>query len=157
MMLIGFKRQFAPHVEDGSKTHTVRAARVNAPRVGEIAHCYVDPRQKTMRLLGRFPVVRVQEIAILRIDRPGVPLCVEIDGVQLSPDEAEGFFWRDGFRPESYVGKLRLAAFRYPAIEMAAEFWKDREDTFRGLLIHWDYARRIIASRLNSACAGCQI
>ncbi len=68
-----------------------------------------------------------------------MPLCVEIDGVQLSPDEANAFFYRDGFRPESYTGNLRPAAFLYPSIEMAAEFWKDRETTFTGDLIHWKH------------------
>lgn len=51
-MLLGFKRQFAKYVEEGSKTHTVRGFRKISPKVGDICHCYVDPRQKTMRLLG---------------------------------------------------------------------------------------------------------
>ena len=58
-MLLGFKRRFAPFVEEGSKTHTIRAKRKIAPKVGETCHCYVDPRQKTMRLLGRWTCVKV--------------------------------------------------------------------------------------------------
>ena len=126
-------------MEEGSKTHTIRARRKIRPKPGETCHCYTGLRQKGARLLGRFLLVRVQEIIIRRIERPGVPLCVEIDGEQLSPDEANIFFYRDGFRPEFYTGKLRLQAFLYPSIEMAAEFWKDRESTFVGDLIHWEF------------------
>jgi hypothetical protein len=63
-MLLGFKRRFAPFVEEGSKTHTIRAKRKIRPKVGEVCHCYVDPRQKSMRLLGRFPCVKVETIDI---------------------------------------------------------------------------------------------
>lgn len=34
-MLLGFKKRFAPMVEDGSKTHTIRAKRKIRPRVGK--------------------------------------------------------------------------------------------------------------------------
>lgn len=61
-MLLVFKRQFASFVEEGSKTHTIRGKQKIAPKVGDVAHCYVDPRQKSMRLLGRWdfskPVVK---------------------------------------------------------------------------------------------------
>ena len=33
-MLLGFKRRFAPYVEDGSKTHTIRATRKPAAAPG---------------------------------------------------------------------------------------------------------------------------
>lgn len=138
-MLLGFKKQFAQLVEEGSKTHTIRAPRAIRPKIGETCHCYTGLRQRGARLLGRFPLVRLQEVVIRSIERPSVPLCVEIDGVQLSPDEANDFFHWDGFRPECYTGPLRTQAFLYPSIEMAAEFWKDREMPWTGDLIHWKH------------------
>ncbi|HXP88854.1 MAG TPA: ASCH domain-containing protein [Bryobacteraceae bacterium] len=117
-MLLGFQRRFAPFVQEGSKTHTIRAARKIPPRVGETCHCYVDPRRKTMRLLGRWPCVRVQKIRIAATGDPSVPLKVSIDGSILSPDEAGLLFFRDGFRDKT--GEI------YQHMQQAAEFWKDR-------------------------------
>lgn len=131
-MLLGFKRQFAPFVEEGSKTHTIRATRKITPRVGEIAHCYVDPRQKTMRLLGRWPVVRVEPIRILMLggDHHTAPaLVISIDNNVLTRDEANEFAWRDGFRP---VRKC-------DALIAMGHFWMSvhGKTVFNGHVIHW--------------------
>lgn len=130
-MLLGFKRQFAPYVEEGSKTHTVRGLRKNLPRVGEVCHCYVDPRQKTMRLLGRFECTGVQAIVISETGIQWAPLTVKIDGVPLTVDEANAFFHRDGFREE--WGET------YTYMHQAAAFWKGKEFPFEGHLIHWSF------------------
>jgi hypothetical protein len=125
-MLLGFKRRFAPMVEDGSKTHTIRGERKITPRVGETCHCYVDPRQKTMRLLGRWQCVKVEEIAIE--ERHGRDTAVWIDGIALSHDERNALAWRDGFRGRGKTG----------AFEEMMEFWKGRLP-FAGHVIHWQY------------------
>ena len=109
----------------GTKRHTIRAKRKIPPRVGEMCHCYVNPRQKTMRLLGRWPCVKVQEIVIGTF-RPHVKdpirnLLVSIDGICLSWDERQALAKSDGF-----------ASFA----EMA-EFWKGRLP-FKGDIIHWN-------------------
>lgn len=132
-MLLGFKRRFAPFVEDGTKTHTIRGLRKITPRVGEIAHCYVDPRQKTMRLLGRWPIVRVEQIVITEFLNPMIPLAVSVSGILLTADETQQLFWCDGFRDA--VDDFT----RYPAITLAAQFWKEqlKAGAFRGHLIHW--------------------
>ena len=124
-MLLGFKRLFAPMVEDGTKTHTIRGARKRAPRVGEMCHCYVDPRQKTMRLLGRWKCVKVEDIEIeqlpdIFLDQAG-PV-VRINGEALSPDECDSLAWRDGFRTNGFTEMM--------------EFWRERLP-FKGYLIHW--------------------
>jgi hypothetical protein len=140
--LLGFKRQFAPFVEEGSKTHTVRALRKpnklghaqRSPRVGEMVHCYVDPRQKTMRLLGRWRITKVERITITEFFNPMIPLAMSIEGQLLSTDETEAFLWRDGFRDKG--GET------YEAIHQAAEFWKGRLASgkpFHGQVIHWKY------------------
>lgn len=95
-MLLGFKRRFEPMVMDGSKTHTMRAKRKIRPRVGETCHCYVDPRQKSMRVLGRWPCVRVEDVLIY--ERGDGTLNMFVEGVELTLDEKNAFAWRDGFR-----------------------------------------------------------
>ena len=98
-------------------------------------HCYVDPLQKSMRLLGRFPCVRVDEIFIdSRVLNPdATKFDIRLNGVPLDWDEKNQLAWRDGFRPET--GR------EYALIHMM-EFWKGRLP-FVGHLIHWDFARRI--------------
>lgn len=132
-MLLGFKRCFAPYVEDGSKHHTIRAKRKIAPRVGETCHCYVDPRQKTMRLLRRSTCSMVQDILVTNFGN------ILLDGVDLAPDERERLCWIDGFRP---VG----TTLEYPDGAHAAflEYWKTLKQNskkrplpFNGDLIHW--------------------
>jgi hypothetical protein len=132
-MLLGFKRRFAPFVEEGSKTHTIRGLRKRPPRVGDMCHCYVDPRQKTMRLLGRWPCVSVERIEI----EGGWETVsgeffgsVQIDGSRLDWDEMNALAWRDGFRSQ---GQERAFA------EMA-DFWRGRLP-FQGWVIHWKWSK----------------
>jgi hypothetical protein len=126
-MLLGFKRRFAPMVEDGSKTHTIRGTRKMVPKVGEICHCYVDPRQKTMRLLGRWECLKVEEITIKLNDWiERVDVCIE--GIALSADECNSLAWRDGFRTRGYEH----------AFEEMMEFWQGRLP-FTGHVIHWRF------------------
>lgn len=138
-MLLGFKRQFAPFVQDGSKTHTVRLGRARLPRPGEICHCYVDPRQKTMRLLGRWKCTAVQNFRATLETRTvedhifPVGVSIWIDGVELGKDEIIEFCWRDGFRPvrrcDSWIAFAHYWLKNYK--------WID----FDGILIHWEYKR----------------
>lgn len=95
-MLLGFKRRFAPYVADGSKTHTIRATRKNPPRVGDTCHCYVDPRQKSMALIGRYPCVKVEAIQFYECGDGR--FSVWIGDNELTPDEKAALAWRDGFR-----------------------------------------------------------
>jgi hypothetical protein len=136
-MLLGFKRQFVPYIREGSKRHTIRDRRSRRPKAGEICHNYCGLRQKGAELLGRWPCVKVQEIRVaLRYSHPS-PLVVEIDGVQLSPDEVEALFFADGFRSRS--------GHSFPATSEAAAFWKGKlaKADFVGDLIHWDFANPV--------------
>jgi hypothetical protein len=143
-MLLGFKRQFAQFVEEGSKTHTIRAPRVIQPKVGEICHCYVDPRQKSMRLLGRWPCVRVEPIT-LDFVKYGMAyvLRITIADQILSMDEASSFAWADGFRSRERANMLRTE--KTASLDEMANFWiasKRLTDSlnstpWRGTVIHW--------------------
>lgn len=130
-MLLGFKRRFAPFVKDGSKTHTIRGRRKITPRVGETCHCYVDPRQKTMALLGRWPCVKVEEIEIeilpaVFIENAG-PV-IRVNGEALSADECKQLAWWDGFRSHGQDG----------AFSEMMKFWDGRLP-FEGHIIHWRF------------------
>lgn len=136
-MLLGLKNRFVPFVEDGSKTHTIRGKRKRRPRVGETCHVYANPRQKTMRLVGRWPCIRVEEIRITIGYKARKPLYISvwIEGDELSRAEINRLCWVDGFRshPES------------EAWREFAEYWAadsripldPGELSFEGDLIHW--------------------
>ena len=152
-MLLGFKRRFAPFVEDGSKTHTIRSNRKVRPKVGDTCHCYVDPRQKSMRLLGRFECVRVQDIEIgfRRVSEEVEQGYIKLDGCPLDSQECDLFAWRDGFRFDwdragikqpadgPHVGSFQLM-LSYWTAERTRNGKKDPLP-FHGDVIHWRYAR----------------
>jgi hypothetical protein len=122
-MTLGFKRQFAPMVEDGSKTHSIREDLEDRWHPGVPVDAFVDPRQKTMRrLIPRTPCVKTERIVISQ-RRYGVE--VIIGGVKLDDSEKEAFAFRDGFR------KQKGHYFE----EMMA-YWKGQLP-FKGKLIHW--------------------
>jgi len=140
-MLLGFKRRFAPMVEDGSKTHTIRGTRKLTPKVGEICHCYVDPRQKTMRLLGRWECVKVEEISIeggWEAHSGEFFGAVHIDGNRLDGDELDLLAWRDGFR-HPCSGDPKQGLGYGGCFELMMEFWRGRLP-FAGHVIHWKYS-----------------
>jgi hypothetical protein len=141
-MMLGFKRRFAPYVHEGSKTHTIRANCGRTWKAGMRCDCYVDPRQKSMRLLGRFTCVKVEDIVISREPRPGTCethpwLFIEIEGICLEFDEANEFAYRDGFRE---LGRRR-------ALEAMTMYWiaemrrhpTHRSFPFVGHVIHWKF------------------
>jgi hypothetical protein len=135
-MLIGFKQRFAPFVEDGSKTHTIRAIRADGktPKTGEVLHCYVNPRQKSMRLLGRFPCVRVQDIEINWLAKnTGMTLIIAIDGIDLHPYEAAAMAYNDGFRTRGASDALNEMHDYWHKLHGHEAF------PFRGKLIHWKF------------------
>ena len=151
-MLLGFKRRFAPFVLDGSKRHTIRAKRKTPPKIGEICHCYVDPRQKSMKLLGRWPCVKVEDIRIYerRLLEPGDAwFGVAIEGVELSQGEKDMLAWRDGFR--NPVKRPRINAGLTGCFDMMMAFWMETHGNakrtgpfvFEGDIVHWDFERPV--------------
>ena len=120
-MVLGFKRQFAPFVEDGTKTHTVRPG--NRWKVGMRADCWGDHRKPTTWLIGRFEVVKVDTIDITAGD--SVPLRVSINGERLQLWDVEALLWHDGFREPGQGSSKQAAAF-----------WRGKLP-LHGQLIHW--------------------
>jgi len=122
-MLLGFQQRFEKKILAKQKRHTIRAKRKLPPRVGETCHCYVNPRRKTMRLLGRWPCVKVQDIHIKarKYAYLGHIVWIRIDGVLLDADESQALALSDGF--DSLVEMVNFWSGRLP---------------FHGDMIHWD-------------------
>lgn len=135
-MLVGFRRRFAPLVWEGSKRQTIRLYRKTSrgelwlPRAGQLFHCYVDPRQKTMQRLGTWPCQTAEHIVI--VDRPK-GMTVSIEGNRLKPSELDLLAWRDGFRPDGSTWKRPGDAFL-----LMSDYWRrEAGSPFLGLVLHW--------------------
>lgn len=121
MGLYGFKKQFAPFILSGKKTHTIRALRKHPDKAGNTLHLYTGLRTKKAKLLMRVPCVKVEEIEIDGCSHECACLeSITIDGVELSESECEALAKRDGFS----------------SLDEMAEFWKYRMP-FKGHIIHW--------------------
>lgn len=128
-MMLGFQQRFERKILRKEKRHTIRAKRKRPPKVGDRLDCYVNPRQKSMRLIGRWPCTKVQDVTI-RLGKRGDPAefrglpIVEIEKVPLSIDECEALSRSDGFT----------------CFAQMMDFWDGRLP-FRGDMIHWDPER----------------
>jgi hypothetical protein len=129
-MILGFKRRFEPMVLDRSKRHTIRATRKRPFRVGDRCDCFVDTRQKTMSLLGRWPCTKVE---VVRIEEVGRTIRVFIDGIELDRDECNALAWADGFRSRGV-----REAFGEMVDFWIAEHAKRKPLRFSGQIIHWN-------------------
>src|SRR5271166_1223365 len=84
-------------------------------KVGRRMDCYVNPRQKSMKLLGRWPCVKIQDIFI------AADLTIWVDGVRLVGDEMGLLAESDGFTSFSQM----------------MNFWDGRLPC-EGYIYHWD-------------------
>lgn len=128
-MLLGFRDRFVPFVENGKKTHTIRKLRKRPPQVGQMCDCYARPRQKDMRLLGRWPCVKVDRVFICRAR---LTVDVYVNDRKLSIDEKNDLAWNDGYRDRGLLDCFG---------EMVTD-WLLMHGTncfpFEGHLIHWE-------------------
>lgn len=124
MVAYNFQERFAPAVECGDKTQTIRArGKRRPPRVGESLQLYTGLRTTTVRkLLWTDPVCEsVEDISLSA--RTGVVSMIR-DGrwQHLSPDEVEALAKADGFAC---------------ADDFFDFFLKQHGPTFSGYLIKW--------------------
>jgi hypothetical protein len=99
-----------------------------------------------MRLLGRWPCVKVEPIT-LDMTRIGISysLRVTISDQTLSLDEACQFAWRDGFRNGKTIGGMPTGDVLRASLDDMARFWiaserlTDALDSkpWHGQVIHW--------------------
>lgn len=120
MPLLGFKKQFAHLVENGTKRQTIRAKRRDGKdqRVGETLYLYTGLRTKHCRKLGEEICKSVEEITI---DYNGI----NVSGNWLSVSERDALARADGFT----------------CFQDMKEFFKNEHGSlqagFSGLLIKW--------------------
>ena len=101
MALIGFRRQFAPDVENGTKRQTIRAKRKRPILQGETLHLYVGLRTKSARKL--LDAVCTEECAIHISDDHDV--CVGCR--YLTEPEKDALANADGFTgPSAFVSMM---------------------------------------------------
>lgn len=122
MGLYGFKKQFVPHILDGTKRHTIRAPRRVEDKPGNTFYGYTGLRTPKAEKLIEAPYIKGEPIVI----EPPSGL-IEVAGIKLVKDEREALAIADGF------GSL---------LEMMA-YWSD-VDLFEGRLHHWDFERRVM-------------
>lgn len=153
--LFGFRARFVPMIEDGTKTHTIRALSSLVAAPGHPVALYTALRTKQARLILRAECVKVDAVLIypdlgevfvrpyIGIDwlpeRPELwPLVLrnphEYAFAQLDSGERDLLAWRDGFRPQHGAEDPAAGAWA----EMR-EYWLDMhgEDPFIGTITHW--------------------
>ncbi len=143
-MLLGFKRRFAPYVENGSKKHSIREDVNDRWKADLPVDAYVDPRQRTMRRLIPRTVCTKTESIVFDGDGTEFGTSVMIDGTYLDQDERNLLAWKDGFRHPNDDKELHdhcvnaLGCFGLMMNYWSAEMRKGKRSLpWRGKLIHW--------------------
>lgn len=166
-MILGFKKRFAPHVEDESKPQTIRAERKRRPRPGEICHCYTGLRQKGARLLGRWVCSSVEGIRLEWHLQPDQffdylscygfrVFLVDERGsrTELDPEELAELAWLDGFRTNGREGALAEFRHYWEEARIAENVKRSRRNrtlayAWVGILIRWDVTKRAAAPKTS--------
>lgn len=105
-MLLGFKKQFAPKILDGSKKFTIRNRRKVEPKIGDTLHMYTGLRTKhTEKITSEHTLKGIQLVDILiqkQVFSEGSfkgkwSLGISVDKRDLDSSELEYFVRCDGF------------------------------------------------------------
>lgn len=139
-ILLGFKKQFAPMILDGSKRHTMRGESKVTRRVGGICHNYYALCTKQCELLGRWRCTRIERVEVNLVR--GARFTIAINGTELRRDELLAFAYADGFRMVIDFGRRGIR--EVADIAAMERFWVNNNGLaekrrWRGQLIHWDY------------------
>ncbi len=99
-MLLGFKKQFAPKILDGSKKFTIRNPRKVEPKIGETLHMYTGLRTKhTEKITSEHKLTGIQlvDIYIKMRRNGGGHMDIKVGGRLLTLEESLPFVVADGF------------------------------------------------------------
>lgn len=126
MPLLGFQKQFAPLVESGEKTQTIRAYRKdgNDPRPGDTLYLYTGLRTKQCRKLGEVICTSVEPITIF-----------DSGEARIKYTGSRSLQWK--YRPCLVFHQIAVADGFGCYAEMLAWFKKTHGLPFEGLLIKW--------------------
>ena len=125
MPLLGFKKEMAKYIENGSKLHTIRAFRRDGrdPKPGDILYMYVGLRTKACRKIAEKKCLYTKTVEIKELG-----YCIWIDDESLDFNDAARLACSDGFR----VGGQQENVNAFMDF-----FRKNHGLPFRGLLIGW--------------------
>lgn len=141
MVAYGFKKFFAPQIEDGSKTHTIRGHRRRHAHVGEPVQLFTGLRTRHCVKIIADPVcIDVVPIVIMSSDLLSAGIAyIEIDGRPLHRDEIEPFAISDGFDPARLAGLAPASLIGETARETMGRFWRYENpgSRFEGVIIRW--------------------
>lgn len=120
-MLLGFKKQFAPKILDGSKKFTIRNPRKVEPKIGETLHMYTGLRTKhTEKITSKHKLTGIQLVDIFIQNKHTednikleysieFTLQIKVDGRALREEEYLPFCCSDGFSSISDFQKYWLS------------------------------------------------
>lgn len=104
-MLLGFKKQFAPKILDGSKKFTIRNPRKREPKIGEQLHMYTGLRTKySEKITSEHKLTGIQLVSIFlekrvyhQKDNTKFSIGIQVDYSSLTTAQIENFVKCDGF------------------------------------------------------------
>jgi len=141
MVAYGFKKFFAPQIEDGTKTHTIRGHRRRHAHVGEPVQLFQGLRTQYCSKIIDDPIcIAVLPIIIMSSDLIDAGIAyIAIDGQPLHRDEIEPFAASDGFDPLRLAGHAPAKLIGATARETMGRFWRDSHGAsiFEGVIIRW--------------------
>lgn len=149
MGLYNFQERFVPFIQDGTKTHTIRAIRKYPQKVGALMHLFYGLRTKSAkRIISAQPCKKVNTIIITRdykiyliegvmnarecelfgrTKNKSKAFCYNI----LNTNEKDELSWRDGFRIDDKG--TRIGCF-----DLMFRWWKQTHELpFAGHIQYW--------------------
>jgi hypothetical protein len=112
-MLLGFKKQFAQPILDGSKIFTVREKRKVEPKIGERLYMYTGLRTKDCeKITDEHELTGIQLVSIRVSDISELKVSVWVDGVALGKSAISLFVNCDGFDSKEEFAAFWLAGVK---------------------------------------------
>jgi hypothetical protein len=141
MVAYGFKKYFAPQIEELTKTHTIRGHRRRHAHVGEPVQLFTGMRTRHCRKIMADPIcIAVLPIIIMSSDLLDTGIAyIEVNGQPLHRDEIEAFAVSDGFDPARLAGLAPRSLIGATARETMGRFWRSENpgSRFEGVIIRW--------------------
>jgi hypothetical protein len=121
-MLLGFKKQFVPKIQNLSKGFTLRDKPKRKPREGEILHMYTGLRTKNCALITReFRLLKPQRVTLRISEASKNPLTyivkINIGGNVVPDNKLYDFVVMDGFDGVSSFVQYWTDDFKYSNVK----------------------------------------
>lgn len=142
-MLLGFKKQFAPKILDGSKVMTVRQPRKVEPKIGEVLHMYTGLRTRNCeKITSEHKLNGTQSVDFLiskSKEEDWIDIDAFVDGAPLDQYQIEKFARADGFDSGHELAEYWLSTCDPADIQV---FKKSIQASITNMVIyHWSDLR----------------